>query len=97
MELKEVKEHLAKWVPSAKKELENLVSNKKAFRVMKRHALPKGTRLVPGKRVFTVKPHSNGNRKKTRFIACSSYISNDEVGDLYAAGADATTLRAILS
>ena len=33
-------------VPSAKKELENLVSNKKAFRVMKRHLLPKGTRLV---------------------------------------------------
>ena len=31
VELKEVKEHLAKWVPSAKKELENLVSSKKAF------------------------------------------------------------------
>ena len=97
VELKEVKEHLAKWVPSAKKELENLVSNKKAFRVMKRHLLPKGTRLVPGKGVFTVKPDGNGYRRKTRFVACGNYLPNDEVGDLYAAGADATTLRAILS
>ena len=97
VELKEVKEHLAKWVPSAKKELETLVSNKKAFRVMKRRLLPKGTRLVPGKGVFTVKPDSNGYRRKTRFVACGNYLPNDEVGDLYAAGADATTLRAILS
>ena len=97
VELKEVKEHLAKWVPSAKKELENLVSNEKAFRVMKRHLLPKGTRLVPGKGVFTVKPDSNGYRRKTRFVACGNCLPNDEVGDLYAAGADATTLRAILS
>ena len=64
MELKEVKEHLAKWVPSAKKELEDLVSNKKAFRVMKRRLLPKGTRLVPGKGVFTVKPDSNATKER---------------------------------
>ena len=97
VELKEVKEHLAKWVPSAKKELENLVSSKKAFRVMKRHLLPKGTRLVPGKGAFTVKPDSNCYRRKTRFVACVNYLPNDEAGDLYAAGADATILRAILS
>ena len=50
VELKEVKRHLAKRVPSAKKELENLVSNKKA--VMKQHAPPKGTGLVPEEGCF---------------------------------------------
>ena len=97
VELREVKENLAKWVPSGRKELDNLVTNKKALRRMKRHELPKGTRLVPGKGVFTVKPEGDGYKRKTRFVACGNYLPNDGVGDLYAAGADATTLRAILS
>ena len=54
VELKEVCENLAKWFPSAFKERENLVKTKKAFRVMKKHELPPGTRLVPGKGVFIV-------------------------------------------
>ena len=56
VELKEVRENLAKWFPSAFKERESLVNTKKAFRVMKKHELPPGTRLVPGNGVFTVKP-----------------------------------------
>ena len=96
VELKEVRENLAKWFPSAFKERENLVNSKKAFRVMKKYELPPGTRLVPGKGVFTVK-HGKGYRRKTRFVACGNYIPADEIGDLYAAGADATTLRAILA
>ena len=52
---KMVRENLAEWVPSAFKERENLlVYTTKAFRVMKKHELPPGTRLVPGKGVFTV-------------------------------------------
>ena len=40
VELKEVRENLSKWFPSAFKERENLVKTKKAFRVMKKHELP---------------------------------------------------------
>ena len=58
VELKEVRKNLAKWTPSALNERENLVNTKKAFRVMKKHELPPGTRLVPGKGVFIVKPDS---------------------------------------
>ena len=97
VELKEVRENLSKWFPSAFKERENLVKTKKAFRVMKKHELPPGTRLVPGKGVFTVKPDGKGYRRKTRFVACGNYLPADEIGDLYAGGADATTLRAILA
>ena len=64
---------------------------------MKKHELPLGTRLVPGKGVFTVKPDGNGYRRKTRLVACGNYLPADEIDDLYAAGADATTLRAILA
>ena len=49
------------------------------------------------KGVFTVELDSNGYRRKTSFVACSSYLPNEGAGDLCAAGADATTLRAILS
>ena len=94
-ELKEVRENLAKRLPSAFKERENLVNTKKAFQVMKKHELPPGTRLVPGKGVFTVKPDGKGYRRKTRFVACGNYLPANEIGDLYAADADATTLRAI--
>ena len=47
--------------------------------------------------VFTVRPDGKGYRRKTRFVACGNYLPADEIGDLYAAGADATTLRAILA
>ena len=99
VELKEVRENLAKWFPSAFKERENLVNNNKAFRVMMKHELPPGTRLVPGKGVFTVEPDGKGYRRKTGFVACGYYLPlpADERSDLYAAGADATTLRAILA
>ena len=80
MELKEVRENLSKWFPSAFKERENLVKTKKAFRVMKKHELPPGTRLVPGKGVFTVKPDGKGYRRKTRFVACGNYLPADEIG-----------------
>ena len=60
---------------------------------MKKHELPPGTRLGPGKDVFTVKPDGKGCRRKTRFVACGNYLPADEIRDLYAAGADATTLR----
>ena len=98
-ELKEVRENLAKWFPSAFKERENLANTKKAFRVMKKHELPPGTRLVPGKGVLTVKPDGKGYPRKTRFVACGNYLPlpAGERSDLYAAGADATTLRAILA
>ena len=82
VELQEVRENLA----SAFKERENIVKTNKACRVMKRHELPPGTRLVPGKGVFTVKPDGKGYRRKTRFVACGKYLPADEIGDLYAMG-----------
>ena len=62
---------------------------------MKKHELSPGTRLVPGKGVFTVKPDGQGYRRKTRFVACRNHLPADEIGDLYAAGADATTLPGV--
>ena len=64
---------------------------------MKKHEPPPGTRLVPGKGVSTVKPDGKGYRRKTRFVACGNYLPADEIGDLQAAGANATTVRAILA
>ena len=54
-------------------------------------------RVVPGKGVFTAKPDGKGYRRKTGFVACGNYLHANEIHDLYAAGADATTLRAILA
>ena len=43
------------------------------------------------------KPDGKGYRRRTRFVACGNYLPADEISGLDAAGADATTLRAILA
>ncbi|CAE7230836.1 RE1 [Symbiodinium sp. CCMP2592] len=98
--LADVKSNLEKWKQSALKEFNNLTKSKQAFKVMKRHELPANCRIVPCKGVYTVKPDKGppGYRRKTRFVACGNYISEESATmDLFAAGLDATSLRTMLA
>ena len=64
---------------------------------MHRRELPEGCSIVPGKAVFTVKPDKSGYRRKTRLVACGNHIPADQLlGELYAAGVDAVSLRTLL-
>ena len=98
--LADVRKNLVKWRPSAKKEFENLKDAKQAFVVKKRCDLPANCKIVPSKGVYTVKPDKRpeGFRRKTRFVACGNHVSEDSSSiDLYAAGIDAVSLRAIMT
>ena len=98
--LADVRKNLVKWRPSAKKEFENLKDAKQAFVVKKRCDLPANCKIVPSKGVYTVKPDKSpeGFRRKTRFVACGNHVSEDSSSiDLYAAGIDAVSLRAIMT
>ena len=50
--------------------------------------------------MVTVKPPPSGSpthyKRKVRFVVCGNFLEAEE-GDLYAAGADASTLRLLLS
>ena len=100
VDVAEVKKHLDRWRPSAEKEYYNLRDTKEAFTVRTKDQLPPGTLIVPGKAVVTVKPPPSGSpthyKRKVRFVVCGNFLEAEE-GDLYAAGADASTLRLLLS
>ncbi|CAE7301732.1 RE1 [Symbiodinium sp. CCMP2592] len=100
--LSEVRRAKDKWLPSAKKEYDNLVEGKKAFKPTKFKDLPAGCRIVPCKGVFTVKPDPQaGFKRKTRFVACGNYLEEGELTgndfEVYAAGLDASSLRTMLA
>ncbi|CAE7842546.1 GIP [Symbiodinium microadriaticum] len=100
VDVTEVKKHVDRWRPSAEKEYYNLRDTKEAFTVRTKDQLPPGTLIVPGKAVVTVKPPPSGSpthyKRKVRFVVCGNFLEAEE-GDLYAAGADASTLRLLLS
>ncbi|CAE7551950.1 RE1 [Symbiodinium sp. KB8] len=96
----EVRRNLDLWRPSALKEFKNLTETKNALKVVQRHLLPPGCRIVPCKGVYTVKPDKGdpGYRRKTRLVACGNHVPEEETTfDLYAAGLDAASLRSILA
>ena len=100
VDVSEVRQHLQRWKPAAEKEFFNLRDTKEAFEVRTRDTLPPGTVIVPGKAVVTVKPPPSDSvaryKRKMRFVVCGNFL-NAEEGDLYAAGADASTLRLLLA
>ena len=100
VDVSEVRQHQQKWRPSAEKEFYNLRDAKEAFEVRTKEALPPGTLIVPGKAVLTVKPPPSDSearyKRKMRFVICVYFLKAEE-GDLYAAGADASTLRLLLA
>lgn len=58
---------------------------------------PDTVEYVPGKLVCVVKAGPNGGKKKCRGVICGNMMENDSspVG-IYASGADATLIRAVL-
>lgn len=58
---------------------------------------PDTVEYVPGKLVCVVKAGPNGGKKKCRGVICGNMMENDSspVG-VYASGADATLIRAVL-
>ena len=101
--LGEVRKAIDKWAPSARKEYDNLVTGKEAFKPTKLQDLPPDCRIVPCKGVFTVKPDSNqqGFKRKTRFVACGNHLEEGALTgvdyDVYAAGIDSSSLRTMLA
>ena len=100
VEMSEVKRYLDRWRGAGEKEFYNLLNSKEAFTVKTKEQLPPGTLIVPGKAVATVKPPPSGGtahfKRKLRFVVCGNFLQADE-GDLYAAGADSSTLRLLLA
>ena len=101
--LGEVRKAIHQWAPSAKKEYDNLVTGKGAFKPTKFQDLHPGCRIVPCRGVFTVKPESNpqGFKRKTRFVACGNHLEEGALTgadyDVYAAGIDSSSLRTMLA
>ena len=98
----EVRRHLDKWVEAARDELNSLMS----MQAITRHRGTKARQLVQdpnieilsAKCVFTVKPGKPGSpfRRKVRIVSCGNYAKGVSEDVLYASGAAAETLRALL-
>ena len=101
MEAKRKFEH---WKKAIETEIEALFVTKKALRLlspeeMKKLTEERGIIPLPSKVIFTVKPDPllPAGKKKCRIVACGNYAPAEEHGEYFAAGADATSLRAALS
>ena len=95
----EVKRHLEKWKPAAQEEVESLESMKAIVRHKSTSAkallgVP-GVEVIPAKGVFTVKP-GKPFRRKVRVVSCGNFAKSVAEDVLYASGAAAETLRALL-
>ena len=103
MNLGEVRKALHKWAPFAKKEYDNFVDGKKAFKPTKFRDLSPDYRIVPCKGVFMVKPDNDeeGFKRKIRFVACGNHLEEGALTgmdyDVYAAGIDSSSLRTMLA
>ena len=95
----EVRQNLEKWRAAANAEIDSLESMK-AIRRLKgtqaREAMKNSAiEVIPAKAVCTVKPGSPFKRKM-RVVSCGNYASTTEEASLYAGGAGAECLRALL-
>jgi len=98
MSLGDVRKDLESWVPAMKDEYHSLVVDTQAIEPVDVASLPPDTvEYVPGKLVCVVKAGPNGGKKKCRGVICGNMMENDSspVG-IYASGADATLIRAVL-
>ncbi|CAE7872115.1 unnamed protein product, partial [Symbiodinium sp. KB8] len=95
----DVRGNLDKWRSAAQEELNSLVNMK----AIKRHKgveaqqllRNSGIETIPAKCVFTVKP-GKPYRRKVRIVSCGNYAQGVSEDVLYASGAAAETLRAVL-
>ena len=101
----EVKRKVEAWRPAIMAEINALFKTKKALHVLepeelKRMMESEGVIPLPSKVIFTIKPDpmSPGGKKKCRIVACGNFAPPEEGGgEYFASGADATSLRLVLS
>ena len=95
----EVRAHLDRWRQAAETEVKSLETLGAIKRIRGREAkelLHDGTvEIVPAKAVCTVKPGSPYKRKM-RVVSCGNYATGTDEASLYAGGAGAESLRALL-
>ncbi|CAE7699215.1 TY5A, partial [Symbiodinium sp. CCMP2456] len=96
----EVRSHLEKWRQAATTEVQSLETMGAIRRLRGQEArgiLRSGdVEIIPAKAVCTVKPGSPFKRK-VRVVSCGNFASTTEETLLYAGGAGAETLRALLA
>ena len=102
--LAQVKPVVDRWHAAIRKELDNLfqggtlveISREEALRLEEQGLL----KLVPSKGVHTLKPPAKKDdkyKRKYRLVLCGNFVApEEEFGSLYAGGASAETLRAVL-
>ncbi|CAE7373674.1 RE1, partial [Symbiodinium necroappetens] len=95
----EVREHLERWRQAAETEVKSLETLGAIRRLKGREArelLRDGTvETVPAKAVCTIKPGAPYKRKM-RVVSCGNYATGTDEASLYAGGAGAESLRALL-
>ena len=95
----DVRNHLDKWKDAAQDELDSLVKMQaiERYRGSEVQKLLRDPNLevLPAKCVFTVKP-GKPYRRKVRIVSCGNYAQGVSEDILYASGAAAETLRAVL-
>ena len=95
----EVRQHLAKWRPAAKAELDTFDSMRVVRRFFGEDARAilrdPAIEVIPGKAVCTVKP-GEPYKRKFRVVSCGNFAKSTAESQLYAGGAGAESLRALL-
>ena len=91
------------WRQAIQAEIDSLFTHKGALRVVssaEAREIMKGgdVQAVPSKVVLTLKPdpHRPSGKRKCRIVACGNYAKEEEGQDLFASGADSTSLRMVL-
>ena len=100
----EVLKNKEEWKAAIQAEIDSLFDKKQALKVIssreaKQIMESQDVQAVPSKVVFTVKPDLEkvGGKKKCRIVACGNFAREEEDQDLFASGADSTSLRMALS
>ena len=100
----EVLKNKEEWKAAIQAEIDSLFDKKQALQVIssreaKQIMESQDVQAVPSKVVFTVKPDPEkvGGKKKCRIVACGNFAREEEDQDLFASGADSTSLRMELS
>ena len=100
----EVKQKIEKWKKAIEAEIDSLFNLKGALRLvekdeMRRLMKEQDVVPLPSKVIFTVKPDGANpqGKRKCRIVACGNYAAPEEEANYFAAGADAASLRLVLS
>ena len=103
---KEVARRWKEWLPAIESEVQSLVEEKEALRMLTKEEVHQlqieaertGLTMesVLSKMVFTLKPGPEGGKPKARWVACGNFESRKDDEDNYSSGADATALRVLV-